>query len=479
MKKELPLPQLLMIIILLCIACSSCVNNRDHIAFGEARRDYSFLSIIPHDVHLSDIENYVIASKNTKSVHNAVGIIPVVDSELDTLLYIVNYEQGWQILSSDKRTPQVLAHSQNGSIKLNEDSPMTDIIAQMALVMKRIKETPLTGLALSPEVVLSNISSWNPGNITSESQHNANTQSVDDPPVIDFPDMGHWELIESSCHSEPYDSIEHLTSTYWSQIGDNTLGYYNQYCPLRDDDTYGRAPAGCVAVAGAQLLFYLHENFGYPIYAPAHANCEGNIRNYQMNTWGQSSTIWNHMGPFYGRDSIAVLLADIGIKAQMRYQNGQSSADTQNLATMVFPSYSVGCDYGNYDVDITKNSLLSGMPVLAWGRSQSILGITFKGHAFIIDGYKRTRSKTTARYRWVYDAPGRHPLPPDDLVEVTYGTPTITEFNYNLGWGYNNKDAWTTIPDEWVFYDGNDTIDFKYHRKMIYNFSNLNCNETD
>ena len=42
---------------------------------------------------------------------------------------------------------------------------------------------------------------------------------------------------------------------------------YNIYCPLKSDN-FWHAPAGCVAIAGAQILYYLNHKFGVPATAP-------------------------------------------------------------------------------------------------------------------------------------------------------------------------------------------------------------------
>lgn len=52
-----------------------------------------------------------------------VSVNPIVDKDNDTLLYLVNYQAGWEILSSDKRTPQVVAECENGSINLADMNP--------------------------------------------------------------------------------------------------------------------------------------------------------------------------------------------------------------------------------------------------------------------------------------------------------------------------------------------------------------------
>lgn len=52
---------------------------------------------------------YEFLSVSTKGDLNRITVEPVIDSEEDTLMYLVNYDNGWKVLSSDKRTPAVIA----------------------------------------------------------------------------------------------------------------------------------------------------------------------------------------------------------------------------------------------------------------------------------------------------------------------------------------------------------------------------------
>ena len=58
---------------------------------------------------------------------------------------------------------------------------------------------------------------------------------------------GHWAVTVSS-QVFISDSISHMTP-HWDQNAP-----YNAYCPLRSDSNNNRAPAGCVAIAAAEVL---------------------------------------------------------------------------------------------------------------------------------------------------------------------------------------------------------------------------------
>ena len=100
------------------------------------------------------------------------------------------------------------------------------------------------------------------------------------------------------------------------------------------------------------------------------------------------------------------------------------------------------------------------------------------GHSFIIDGYKRMRSRTTYYYYWVSDL--ETPLPEDgslppplimwkDKAEHYYDTPYIDKIKMNWGWGnyYYQNAPWVAPTGNWVVNNRN----YLYERYIIYNFA--------
>ena len=77
---------------------------------------------------------YGIVKRDFSNVKSSVledkfTIIPYTGNSLDTLMYIVNFgnNSGWQIYSSDKRIPAILARGDVGHFTLNEGSPAVAI----------------------------------------------------------------------------------------------------------------------------------------------------------------------------------------------------------------------------------------------------------------------------------------------------------------------------------------------------------------
>ena len=79
------------------------------------------------DSFLSQEDIYAFIERNSPKTKGALAsqpsVVPYVDNQgHDTLMYIVNYpgEGGWKILSSDSRTPAIIAEGYTGSFSLDE-----------------------------------------------------------------------------------------------------------------------------------------------------------------------------------------------------------------------------------------------------------------------------------------------------------------------------------------------------------------------
>ena len=68
---------------------------------------------------------------------------------------------------------------------------------------------------------------------------------------------------------------------------------YNEFCPWVTSDMKERAPAGCVAVAGAEVLYYLHNRYGVPVNMVSEGYCNGVIGNYSRWFGNADSDVWD------------------------------------------------------------------------------------------------------------------------------------------------------------------------------------------
>ena len=413
------------------------------------------------------LEEDIYAYINTKKEKKDVSSIESYPSDSVSLCYIVNYSEGWEIVSGDKRTPITLAEGETGyySIELLPELVKTwlDFVCSD---IQLLSEIDIESLNLSErERIESNLKIWN----KIEHVKPSNREKVKIPDRA-FNPPGVWVLQDVFYESEVVDSIHHILSTRWHQDAP-----FNNYCPLYSPDIPVRCPAGCVAIADAQMLFFLHGKLGVPQSAPTNGLSTGYVYNgtNSFSSWGSSSTVWDYMSTSLvttsPRDTSAILIAEVGDKLSMEYGLSGSGAP---IGTSVFNDYGVYCLCSSYQQDSLKTNLLNGYPVII-GASSSIYGEN--NHAFIVDGYKRTRLKETERWYWEPnpDYVGVQPHVPGETMDIiSYSLPEITR--YGINWGIDLSNSYNmSLNNSWYRVDGDwylGAYNYIWYRIMVFNF---------
>lgn len=387
------------------------------------------------------------------------SITPFYGSDGFPVAYLLNYTKGWELVSADKRATPRLAYSEEGELEM-EKCPDTQnawietVLDEIKVLRKMTEEQFLELPDAAKAEMMDNLEFWQAITISPSFLSRILEGGLRDDP------LGYYELDAVSVDTLQYETVNHLISVHWHQGAP-----YNNYCPLRTDVPTLRAPAGCGAVAAAQILWYLHMHYGYPVYAPTSATCTGNVDSYTMTQSGQSSTIWSLM-PLED-DAVAVLMAKVGTMVGMNYSNTGSSSYASYYPSLVFAPFGVDCDlYNSFNMTIASNNLLNGRPLFAYARTAN-----YEGHAFVIDGYKAYHVVHTIRYRWVSTDPSPDPqtIIFPYYYEYTYEDPFIREISMNWGWGATYDTGWYTDSGSWTL----DIYSFDYQRGLIANFSAL------
>jgi hypothetical protein len=347
----------------------------------------------------------------------------------DTLLYIVNYNNsnGWMIISGDKRTPAILAFSEKGNFDTNKINPNVKSwilnTSDYIYVLKRDAtldtDSPDLKIWREQRKTLEVLKKERSSTRTKEGNDNMQLKLV--ATDIDFNDV-------------EYD-IPHLTKTHWAQGSP-----WNACVPFVNGK---RCLTGCVAVAGAQMAYYLHYHIGKPVYAYCRGTCAGTPRNYDMQFVSLSSTIWDDM-PLYindigSTDAVAALMGYIGKKAKMKWnisENGGSGARTSDLANY-FSENNISCHFSFFYNDVVSESVERGIPVIV--QASNTEG---SAHCWIADGIYVTRAKTTYYYMWLpkgTDPPKFLNLSDTEKYVIkgpVYSSKSNTYYRMNWGWGY-------------------------------------------
>jgi len=290
-----------------------------------------------HHVSLNDIITLSKAKlKSTRaSSDTIIDVDCITNKENDTLLYVVYKKntKGWTIYSSDARVPACVAQCDSGTyedLKKNEAAMVW--IQTMADDIALIKTLSDEKLNFTKEQIENHKEFWksvsSPDEYIKEKVFGKSTRVPDLPPLIP---AGHYQLISTTFEYDTIYYVPRLTETNWHQNQP-----YNNYCPKRSDTTTGeRAPAGCVAIAGAQMLYYLHYHLGVPVEAPSSAYCYGCVTEHPTYRWGQSdysSTVWDDMA--LDGSEAAPLIANVGKRVSMTYRNDNSIAYTSDLVNL-------------------------------------------------------------------------------------------------------------------------------------------------
>lgn len=403
--------------------------------------DYSALDTF-YFVTDKDIEAYIhykkLLAESEKREFEVREVVPMGLDDEAILAYLLNYNEGWDIIAADKRAPLPLSTSATGSFQSKE-------VPQNMMAWIRGLEADVLMLRTSagrPEFAddeawknmqLSN-AFWLMINADEDfiRDNTMGTRSVDpnlpiDPPGDDpVPYFGHWELTSSITVNYDSTTVDHIIPTKWHQYAD-----YNSNCPDSRYCSGSHVPAGCLAVAGASLLKYLHNAIGLPLMAPYNAKFHGFYDSYEYTISSMSASQWNNMPYDYCTEPIASLIAYVGHECRMQYGENQSVANMQNFIDHVLEPNCISCSFDTYNPVVTVMNLLNGKPLL----SQAFDRQSGAGHAFLIDYYQRYKYCTTLTYEYVYDSPSEQPRPLRIRTEYIYSNGYVEKIR--MRWGDN------------------------------------------
>ena len=302
-------------------------------------------------------------------------VLTIENETKKPLMYVIQLEsQGFIIVSGTKKSTPILAFSKTGKFDVNEVENLpigvSDWIEGQKKRLKNLKELEANFIS---------------DDITSQ-----------------------WKILE--CMAPPHDDeiiisggtvheeVGPLTSTTWSQgVGyNNNAPYYG--CSNTDN---GRAWAGCVAVATAQIMKYWEHPNSYN---------------------------WSLMPDDAGSSETSRLIRDIGDEVIMIYGCSGSGAAMENVVdALVYEfNYSSSASYVHVWGSTIVTQLNYGWPIIMSGSGSA-------GHAWVCDGYKRNRHI--------------HIHNPGTYYE--YETSTISNYYLQMSWGQNDGlyNAWYLYND--------------------------------
>lgn len=426
-----------------------------------------------YSVSLNDVQRFANCHCNGRTY----SIIPLA-KDTDTLLFIVNYENGWMLISGDKRTCPVLAESPDGFLDLT--SAHNGILIWLDSMAEDIWQYK----KLSKEDENDNIRFWKRISDSPPSKSKSIKTARNEPLEKWYAITYGPELIGESS----WDSIPHLIPTQWGQDYP-----WNTKCPL-DLSALGKCLLGCSATALGQMIRYTHFVLGKPNQLYHYINCTYSTINgsstdigFERGNLNSSSSRWNDMaisssspsGIEYAGD----LMLDIGNRIGMEYSGNGSEAGIP--ANDISNYYGLSFTKADYSFAPVISNLNNSLPVLVSAYShRGWLGLSYTGgHAWIIDGIHcltrsyRSITEFECSENWINHTPAYDTF--EELAQA-YGIQDPNDqiidcFNLNylyllMNWGYDGQydsGYYGSYPtDDWYV----STTNYQYKRKIYYDF---------
>ncbi len=277
-----------------------------------------------------------------------IASIQAINRNSTNYMYLANIENslGWVILSNEKTYPSIIAYSDSGSLVYDEELSPPALLCILENHMNAIDSTR------------NNVSKDNIANNYFAYQRDT---------TVVLMENSDWQ---QSCNNDTL-SVD-PTKTY------------NKFSPqlVTCNQKCGKEPVGCGPVAMSKIMYYWRW--------PDYAEIGGIHETIYYYDWEHMPTSINNNTDMYAVNAVAHLFRSCGQAATTAYTcSGSATAITEIHDAMidVFHFHS-NLVYDWEDVDISSmlvNEIHNGRPVLAQGFKN---GNIFKGHSFIVDGYK-------------------------------------------------------------------------------------------
>lgn len=288
------------------------------------------------------MDNYSGRDKNEILIDKTIPFT----RENDTLFYVLNFKQnGFVIISADNSAPPVLGYCLGNKFDSLNIPPGLDYL----------------------------LSKYKVGVYTIRKEHIEPTLEI----------KNKWEQLlddKTAVTKSILNEVIPLCNTIWSQWSG-----YNMYCPV---DNGSHVPAGCVAVAMAQVLYFWQcrvEGTGQHSYQSDYGTLSADFENANYK--------WYAMDTIAPDQDNALLIYHCGVSTDMDYGPDGSGTTIHKAAVALrtyfgFPDKTkkiLRIDHPFDWKNILIGNLNRGLPII-YGANETIAPWS-PGHAWVIDGY--------------------------------------------------------------------------------------------
>lgn len=367
-------------------------------------------------------------------VGETVSIEPYV-YEGDTVMYIVNYEDGWELYSNDTSLPMILGKSDTGNLDLSLESIPDNQKGYIENFADLIYARRVNGLTDSRS-----LGEWN-NYILPDSIDLRDTLLSDEgkyPGPVDPIYEVTWAIISRRTISCDSVVIPHLIYNRWHQKRP-----WNMYCPYY----YGNPRnehylVGCGAIALGQFLHNMAISHNYPIPIPKYAEFDQNTNSFVFSESTTTTTIWGNMAldgttqTLY-TDSAALALGYLGQKIYMQYGGYASSSYFSDIADYL-RSIGLTCTITPIDSSYIFSSIENGYTIICRGGNTDY----YNGHFFVIDGMKRIVKHDECIYGLVRNGQ----IVPNSPTKSIVRQINLDYIQMNWGWRDHTVDDFWFVP---------------------------------
>lgn len=466
----------------LMFAICSCVKESGTFDVqNNVDQDDQIIFVDPYRVTMDDLFEYLSITNTAKTKGDAaVKSIKPIKHDNDTVMYFIERNKGWEIISADKRAGVVMAYSVAGTESLEDLQSNPNINTWLSI------RSEMVSLIRKANFIEDNDNTEQWAHLLNDIKQEPQTKTIID-------GQPGWKKIGTMCYLDLEQGCQHQIETKWGQQYP-----WNTCVPFSGSQYIYRCNGGCVPVAMAQMLYWTNQKYGIPTYSFTSASCTGysnrDGQDYCFNFIDSSTTAWSNMAKNVcdytnNYSYVAYLIGKVGQIMSAKYNINGTEMDIRGTSVMqlswimnrVGTYYGINYDYGQFNGDTILSYL-----VYYSKPSVIICHNTLGGaHMWIIDGYSHQRWAFDDYY--IYDPDNTYNPDiieeemedPDetggyvyipDGYEVYIQTRYWNNIYFLMNWGYDGfgDDAYYWASDEatWSI----DTFHYNQKVKMITNF---------
>lgn len=423
---------LLIAFTLLLNACTSeNVNESDIVDPASLNSEYTGIQ--------KEIAAHILASRfggyrNTENITRATNKFSLSPYILngDTLLYVAQYENGWEIYSASKCANMILFSSEEGKFDINSfqcPESLRFLINENAKEIREIsRKRPgyihpswKNSELLDKDVLKEEV-------FAKEKDNGRFKVNESELPPGKWVQIG-YEIVDRKTNTSPK-----LIKTKWGQS--SPWNAYAKYGLSIETGEKVQCVAGCTPVAVAQYEYFTHFKDGIPEKAPSNARILS-TGNSDFIFIDYSSEVWSKMAKYYvesGTKESALLIGKTGRSLGSTYTIKSTSTSEAKCIKFLTDTYGIQFKREPFDyIKMLKSLRDQGYPLIAYAASNNKSdGSTLEktvAHSFIIDQYR----ENTVTYRYVYGLE-RDPLPSgsDDrwMADIKDSNGNIIQYAY-------------------------------------------------